>query len=273
MRRWLLLFTLLLPLCAQQPEQQTNYQPNWPCNGKERAFDPVYLSTAEASGGQMFLFDPSEVDGFSVIAINSRKHPATVARSVGKLENYLDVSVPVDASIESLYISVTLQCKQRIVIYDPQNSEALPQQTGGEDHLYHAGRIATIPHPAPGTWTVRLLGSGAYSLVVQAKTSIILNGLNFDGGLPHSGTPQNASVFVRAPTAALHFRMVNEAGETLQPLDLEPSAQDASHYTGMVTLGTQRFRLLVEGTDAQGFPFQRLDPRLFDPTLRALRQN
>lgn len=268
MRRSLLLFVLLLPLCAQQPEQQPNYQPNWPCTGKERAFDPVYLRTAEASGGQMFLFDRQEVDGFSVIAINDRKHPTTVARSVGKLENYLDVSVPVDSSIESLYISVSLQCMQRIAIYDPQNSEALPQQTGGEDHVYHAGRIAVIPHPAPGTWTVRLLGSGTYSLVVQAKTPITLNDLNFDGGLPHSGTPQIASVFVRSPTAALHFHLVNEAGETLQSLDLEPSAQDVSHYTGMVTPGTQRFRLLVEGTDAQGYPFQRLDPRLFDPILK-----
>jgi hypothetical protein len=252
MRNCVIVVAAALTLRAQAPPQQPKYQPNWPCTGKERTFDPTYLHAAEATGGQLFLFDRSELDGFTTIAIQGPKHPATVARSVGKLENFLDVRVPVDPSIESLYVSATVQCLQRVILWDPQIVEALPQQMGGEDHVYRAVRISVIPKPTPGVWTIRLLGAGAYSLVVQAKTTLSLNA-NLDG--------QNITASTNA--SGPHFRLVTESGDPLQPLALESPAP--GRYLGVVPPLKQKFRLLMEGIDKQSNPYQRMDPRLLEP--------
>lgn len=243
---------LIAPLAAQ--EQKANIQTGWPCTGKERAFDPVYAHTAEASGGQVFLFDRSETEGFTVYALNESRHGATIARAAGNLQNYVDIRVPVDPSIESLFISATLQCMQRIVFWDPQSSEALPAQTGGEDHLFRAGRIAVLPKPQPGIWTVRLLGSGYYSVSVRAKT-----GRGLDVSIQDEAV--TASVH---PESAVRFLLAGPAGERLQELNL---TSDGSGYSGAIPAGSRQFRVMIEGIDEQGFPFQRMDPRLFDPAL------
>jgi hypothetical protein len=257
MRTWLLLAVLTSSLLAQAlfgqtQEQRPNYQPNWPCTGKERTFDPVYLDTAEATGGQLFLFERSDISGFTTIAIEGPKHPTTIARSVGKLENYLDIRVPIDPSIQSLYVSATVQCLQRVILWDPQVVEVLPQQIGGEDHVFRAVRLSIIPKPTPGIWTIRLLGTGAYSLVVQAKTSVGFSG-NFDG--------QTITAQTGAPNP--HFRLISEAGEPLLTLDLPLTAP--GRYSAAIRPPAQKFRLLMESTDAQVIPFQRVEPKLFKP--------
>lgn len=208
----------------------------------------------------MLLLDRSEAGAFSVVAINEPKHKATVARSVGTIQNYRDVRFPIDPSIESLYISVALQCMQRIAIYDPLSADTRPgQATGGEDHVYRAARIVVIPHPAPGVWTVRLLGSGAYSVVVQAKTALALHDLRFDP----SG---RIALYATAPAPTVAFRLVNEAGDNLAALALEQSPPESGRYEGSLTRPAQRFRVLMEASDEQGNVFfQRMDPRLFEP--------
>jgi hypothetical protein len=50
-------FLLSASLYAQQ--QSPTAKPGWPCVAG-RALDPAYLKTAEATGGQVFLFDRSE---------------------------------------------------------------------------------------------------------------------------------------------------------------------------------------------------------------------
>ncbi|HEY4360386.1 MAG TPA: hypothetical protein VGN17_05440 [Bryobacteraceae bacterium] len=251
MRTWILLSAAASCLLAQSSEQRANYQSNWPCTGKERTFDPVYLHTAEATGGQLFLFDKSETSGFTTIAIQTPKHPATIARSVGRLENYLDIRVPIDPSIESLYVSTTVQCLQRVILWDPQIIEVLPQQIGGEDHVFRAVRISIIPKPAPGIWTIRVLGTGSYSLVVQAKTN-----LNF------SAKFSNQNITALTSATAPRFRLVTETGDPLQPLDLLPAGP--GRYSGTVMAPPQPFRILMENTEEQGQTVQRLDPRLFN---------
>lgn len=253
MKRVLVLLVLALSLEAQQDQQKPNIQTGWPCTGKERAFDPAYLATAEATGGQMFLFDRSEVRGFSVMEIGSRQHPATVARAVGTLDQYRDIQVPVDASIESLFFSISLQCMQRIVIYDPQSSEVLPAQTGGADDVFRAGRMATVPKPQPGVWTVRLLGSGTYSVVVQAKTPLGLHNVNLEG--------ESITAYVSGGASGIRFRLVNEAGDALEPLALDPLP--GGGYSGTLATSAHQFRLMMEGADERGGRIQRMDPRLF----------
>lgn len=79
------------PPAAQSPK----WQPAWPCTGKEPSFDPVFAKTAEATGGQLFLFDHSEAGRSLVLVTATARHPETMARSAGTLqESYRDFRVP-----------------------------------------------------------------------------------------------------------------------------------------------------------------------------------
>jgi hypothetical protein len=245
-----------LSLSAQQA-QTPKYQPNWPCTGKEPSFDPAYAKTSEATGGQLFLFDHSEAGRSSVLMIGTMKHPQTILRSAGKLETqYVDLQVPVDSTIESLFVAVTLQCMQSVTLYDPQSHAADPLYLKGEDNWFRAGRIATLPQPQPGIWTVRLIGTGPYFVSVQARTRIGLNNVKIVDGTLSAWSPSSSS--------AVQFQLVSAQGESLQPLVLQADPAYAGHWIGPMTPGFKEFRVAVTGTDEQGFSFLRMDPRLFE---------
>src|SRR6266849_5950564 len=71
--------------------QQPNYQPGWPCTGKERSFDPTYAKVAEATGGHLVLLDRSEVGVWSTLAMGDSKHQSTIVRAAGKTDSYVDI--------------------------------------------------------------------------------------------------------------------------------------------------------------------------------------
>jgi hypothetical protein len=251
----------LLMLCFALHGQETQtpkFQPNWPCTGKERSFDPVYARTSEATGGQLFLFDRSEAGRTGVLMIGTTRHPETILRSAGKLETqYVDIRVPVDSTIESLFVSVSLQCMQGVTIYDPQSHVADPVYLKGEDNWFHAGRIATLPRPQPGVWTLRLMGSGPYFVSIKAKAGIGLHNVKL-------GTDQKLSLWLSSPSPAPQFQLVNALGEPLQALVLESDAMAAGHWIGSVIPTFKEFRVAVTGTDEQGYSFLRMDPRLLE---------
>ena len=241
---------LILAFLAQQSDQRPRWQPGWPCTGKEPSFDKSYLRTAEATGGQLFLFDRSEA-GRSLVLINATaKHRATIARSVGTLEKqYEDFRIPVDSTIDSLLIAVSLQCMTRITIYDPAAAEMKP----ADDNYFRAGRIAAIPKPAPGVWTIRLEGAGPYSMNVQAKTKFWIHSADLS-------PDHNASILLGIPGA--RFKLIDALGGASQSLAL--SEDSPGHYAGVVTSGFPQFRIAAEGFDDRGYAYQRVFPRLID---------
>ena len=88
-------------------------RPGWPCV-PGRAVDPSYLEVSESTGGQLFLFQRSEIARTSVVVNASHTHPATVVRALGNLNGTRDFEFPVDSSIESLLFLVSLQCRETI---------------------------------------------------------------------------------------------------------------------------------------------------------------
>jgi hypothetical protein len=265
------LILITVAALAQGPQgQKPKLQLGWPCTGKEPSFDPAYARVAEASGGQIFLFDRSEAGRSMTIYKYASKHPATIARVAGKLEGqHEDIRVPVDSTIDSLLISVTLQCMQTIVIYGPGGAEIKSGELGGEDNWFRAGRIAAIPNPAPGIWMVRLQGAGPFFMSVQAHTSFGLHAADFTPGPPKLGAEQTLTVVLNAPGSGTRFRLVSARGETLQPLALNPVQDQSNRFSGSVVPAFREFRILAEGTDERGFAFQRVDPRLIEakPTV------
>jgi hypothetical protein len=245
-------------------DQRPRYLPGWPCTGKERSFDPVYARTAEASGGHLFLFDKSEVSGFSKFVLGDMKHKQTVVRAAGKLDSYVDIHVPVDSSIDSLFVTVTLQCMQTVLIYDPVNTGVHPEETGGEDNWFRAGRIAIIPKPQPGVWTVRLIGMGPYFVSVQAQSAKGFSTVHLDPVALRIGQPQEISVFVDPSVQEARFQLINAQGEAIQAVALAPDPSSPGQFQGAITPPGGHFRLMVEGRDETGNVLQRVDPRLFE---------
>lgn len=237
-------------LSAWGQDQPPRYQAGWPCTGKERAFDPSYSKIAEATGGHLFLFDKPEVSGMSALAIGDMKHGDTIVRASGKLESYLDIPIPVDASVDSLFVVASLQCMQTILLYDPQRTGVTPEPA--DDHWFRAGRIAIVPKPAAGEWLLRLAGTGAYSVAVQAHAAQGMHGVELG--------PKTISLRLTSNIAAPRFRLVGPAGEPVQNLQLEPDPDSPGLFRGTFQPAAAQFRVLVE----DGAGFQRVDPRLFE---------
>jgi hypothetical protein len=180
------------------------------------------------------------------------QHKETIVRQSGKLESYVDIPIPVDSSVNSLFIIASLQCMP-ILLYDPQGSRVSGEARA--DHWYRAGRISTIPRPAAGQWLLRPAGTGAYSVAVQAHVTQGLHGLKVRENMlwlrlnPEISNPQ--------------FRLIGPVGEVIQTLSLEPDPDSPGHYRGTFTPGAAQFRVLVESDVG----FQRVDPRLFETRL------
>jgi len=263
--RWCVLFAFAVTAFGQaDDDQRPRYLPGWPCTGKERSFDRVYAHTAEASGGHLFLFDRSEVSGFSKFATGGLKHKQTVVRAAGKLDSYADIRVPVDSGIASLFVTVTVQCMQTVLIYDPLSVGVHPEEMGGEDNWFRAGRIAIIPKPQPGVWTVRLAGMGPYFVSVQAQAATGLH--NVTAGATETRLQQEwpVSLNVDPSLPDPRFVLVNAAGEAVQTLALDPDPNSPGRFQGVFTPQLNNFRIAVQSRDENGNTVQRVDPRLFE---------
>src|SRR5262245_15944677 len=124
-------------------DQQPRSQPGWPCVGRP---DPTYFSIAEATGGQLFLFDKSEVAESALLSVSSRRYEDTLLRVAGSLiDGRHELPFPIDSAVDDVMFSVSLQCLQSVDIVTP--SGQLLQNTVGELHTFHAGRIVTLPQP------------------------------------------------------------------------------------------------------------------------------
>src|SRR6266851_3910557 len=239
-------------LCAQQQVPQT--RPGWPCVAG-RAIDPTYIRTAEATGGQVFLFDRSEAGRSMILMQYSGKHEDTIFRS-----------------------TITLQCLQSITVLRPTNTEVHAGEPDVNDNRFRSGQVLILTRPQAGAWRVRIAGAGLFFVVAQAKSSISLNRVEFVelGGRPghegmfpvkgpfHLGEQRTLSVNLEAPAGDAHFRLIDSAGETLEPLEMSPADQGEDERTleGKITLKHAAFRVAVEGRDAAGYPYQRVLPRL-----------
>src|SRR5436190_10521791 len=157
-------FTLLLVACvclpvtaaAQQKQAGQSPRPGWPCAGK---VDPAYVRVAEATGGKVLLFHPSELEGAAFDNAASRQHDETIFRAAGQLADEAhELTVPIDSTIESVYFVVSVQCLQVVTLITPSGEELATGMPGVEYHQFEAVRLFVVPKPAPGVWKVMAAG-------------------------------------------------------------------------------------------------------------------
>ena len=251
-------------LQAQVSGQQQGPQPGWPCTG---TIDSAYVRMAEATGGVVMLFKPSELTGAAAQMTASSRHDEVVFRGgaqVAQATHVLDV--PIDSSIESVYFFVSMQCLQSVAVVGPTGEEIKTDAPGVEHHAFEAIRLLTVPAPAPGLWRVKVTGRGFMSLIVKAKSDLTLaNVVLGDGGAPRkSGSgPQRLEATMRGSASEIGFELVSVAGARIRRLDmaLERETDDERTYAADITPPSE-FRVAMIGRDPRGFRFQRVEERL-----------
>jgi len=255
-------FTLFLAAClclpfeavAQPLSSQQSSRPGWPCAGK---VDPVYVTTAEATGGKVMLFHPTEVEGAALDSRASRAHDETVFRAAGQLaEESYEFLIPIDSTIQSAYFFVSVQCLQAVTLMTPSGQELVTGTAGVEYHQFEAVRLFVVPRPAPGLWKVTAAGRGFFSMIVTARSDLSLDNVVFANGLAE------ATLSGSVRQAGFHFVAANGAPIQAVQLNLEEESLERRKYRGQAVKPRADFRLAVSGLDANGFPFQRMESRL-----------
>ena len=269
----------LLSLCVAagaSAQDQAPGRSGWPCAGRP---DPVYVKTSEATGGQLFMFHPSEVGDSGTLMAASFTHDDTLFRVAGPLEEGLqEYPVTIDPSVESVLFSVSIQCLQVVEIERPSGAPLQASDDRVDYHQFEAGRIIVLPHPEAGTWKIRASGRGLAFIVVQARTSTSLGQVQllarkddgaelapvFQPGRPRS--QQAVAVSVSADVRDVEARLVSARFQELGPIALAAAEQAAgAAWRGTFVVPAVPFRIVVSGTTADGHPFVRVHAPLFEP--------
>ncbi len=248
---WKRALVLLLagPLLAQNGQE--DQKPGWPCVAG-RAVDPAYIEISESTGGQIFLFQKGELEHAAPVMGAGYSHPATVVRAVGEISGTRDFEVPVDSTIRSVLVLVSLQCRKAIHVYRPAGDEMTPANSTEFTDL-QTGRILRLDNPEPGTWRIRLAGAGLFVLAVMAKTEIVLSEVKL---LPGAGGKQTVQAGVDGDVSEVSFHLASPGGEFMAKVESADGVLS-------VKPAAERFRLVMTGRDAAGWEVRRVHPVLF----------
>jgi hypothetical protein len=259
-------YVYLVAVCLMAQQQQSKRPANWPCVGG-RAVDPSHVAVTEGTGGHLYMLDSSEIETTGRLMVWHQKHTETVFRAMGELSNGArEFAFPVDSMVESLVVTISLQCNSGVAILDATGGES-----AGERADFRAGRAIRISRPGSGNWKVRLKGRGLFFVTVEAFSELALDRARFvtPGGRPgHEGlfpvkTPPALGaaamlwVSVSGRPRELRMRLVDSAAQTLDAPPLETLGGD--DYLARLTMQHSGFRVVVEGIDERGWPFQRFD--------------
>jgi hypothetical protein len=259
---------------AQQPSSP---RPGWPCVGRP---DPSLVQVSEASGGQVFLLDPSEVASSATVLLARDGLDETLRRVLDELEpGDRTYEVDVDASVSRVLFSVSLQCLQALEIVRPSGTPVSAAESGVSWTQFQAGRLVAIDSPEPGRWQVRLAGKGLVSVVVHARSDLSLESVRVvrAGGRPgHEGLMRDDAPLVPGTTrlleislargmAAPSFELRGGADQRLGAISARAVEEGGGDqvFLSEFQVPSVPFRLVVTSRDAAGRTVQRMQGSLF----------
>ena len=234
----------------------------WPCTAG-RPVDPSYLAVSEGTGGQLFMLQPGEADQAGLLMAATQTHPVTVERAVGQLRGAREFSIPVDATIEGLFIAASLQCHQAITIVRPDGVE-VNAANAADDVVLKTGRLTRIETPLPGTWRVAVAGRGLFMFSVLATTPVRFGAaIAASDGASRSpraaGARLQLDLTLSQPLESARVQLMTGAGEVLAEHELQEGG-------GLeIARPSSPFRVALEALDREGTRVRRVHPVLFDP--------
>ena len=263
---------LLAPTMAAQ-EQSSKSRGAWPCEGR---VDPGYLQAAEATGGHVMVGTPADAPETAVdmmAALDS--HPQTLFRLAGDIKPGVhEFRVPIESAVESVVFSISVQCLRTAEIARPSGAP-LAGGEGVNDLSNSTQRAVIVQRPEAGVWTIRASGTGTSGVRVQARSALALADVQFAAGPsapftsePSPGVENVVRIAVLGRATDLQASVVNAAFRRIASLPLAPGSIDGEYLSRYTPdTNTQGFRVLVEGKDGAGVPFQRVPAKLlFLPT-------
>jgi len=247
-------------------QQQSNTRANWPCGAR---IDPSYFHVAEGTGGQLLLVAPAEIVGSADLSIAFDKHPETIFRLGGTMNPGVhDFRVPIDASVESVMFSISVQCLQSSDVARPSGG---PPTGDGVTDLsnFVASRMITVARPETGVWTVRASGSGLAGVIVKARSDIGITSVEFApagattfANLPVAGVENAVKIHVSGRATRVEASLVDAAAKPIAALPLAAADADGT-YRSRFTPGPAGFRVVITGQSEGGTAFQRVYAPLF----------
>jgi len=269
-------FIALIGLLTVQQQPSTT-RPGWPCVGKP---DPSMVSVSEASGGQVFLLDRSELASSATLLTARDGLEEVLRRIVGEFEPGVhSADVAVDRSVERVLFSLSLQCLQEVDVVRPSGAVVAASDPDVTWTAFHAGRQIGVQSPEAGTWTVRLAGKGLMFLVVHARASLVLEGTRLvrEGGRPgheglfedpaplESGTPRLMEIRVSKGLIGPAFEMRTSEDRVLGALNPSSHVVDDDEQVFLVdfVVPSRPFRVVVTGHDRTGKTVQRAQGSLY----------
>jgi hypothetical protein len=267
---WLVAAVVLAahPLIGAQ-QQSSAARAGWPCGAR---LDPAYFGLAEGSGGHLLLLAPAEIGDSSALLTAFGNHPQTIFRLAGTMNPGLhEFHVPIDSSVESVLFSISVQCLQAADVARPSGAPLLGGDGVTDLSNFRAERMLIVKRPEPGVWTIRAAGSGMSGVMVQGRSALGIGRVQFAavGSTAFTAVPlarvENAvRIRIDGPATQVTASLVNGAFRRIAPLALTAGETEGS-YVSRFTPGVEGFRVMVEGKDADGVPFQRVHAPLYTP--------
>lgn len=269
-RHWLAAAAVLLvPLAIDARQQTSNTRSGWPCGAR---LDPSYFQVAEGTGGQLLLMAPEEIGDSARLLTAFSSHPQTIFRLAGTVPpGVQEFAVPINPSVESALFSVSVQCLQIADVLRPSGEQAAGDGVTDLSN-FRAERMVLVARPEPGTWTIRVAGSGVAGVVVQARSALTLAQVAFApagsptfSSVPSGGVENVVRIRVSGQLAEVRASVMTGVFERIAQLPLA-SGDGEGEYVSRFTPGADGFRVLVAGKDRGGFAFQRMQAPLLTPT-------
>lgn len=265
--------------------------------------DPEYYRTARATGGQVFVLSPSEVDNITKLADFVARPNAVELASVADTLSGASKTYTVAVDSKTTRVTFSVSGTPQVTLRRPDGTQVLAGQSGVEvvrvtgQFAYvdagtvRGGAIYSITNPAPGNWNVTATGTGAITLRVSGESLLNFSSFDFvefgggpghEGYKPVSGAPlagETTTVTAEltdGETSSVGFELRNAAGGLIQTLSLdEVTASDQPGYSGHgmiksfigdIVPPSQPFLVYATGTDSAGNPFQRVLPGVVRPS-------
>jgi hypothetical protein len=260
---------LFITFVTTNQQQSPTTRAGWPCGAR---LDLSYFQVAEGTGGHLLLLAPEEIADSAALLTAFGSHRQTIFRLAGSLNAGLhDFHVPIDSSVESAVFSISVQCLQVADVIPPSgafaNREAVTDLSN-----FRAERMIIVKHPEPGTWTLRVAGSGISGIVVQARSAIGISQVEFApapgtefGIRPAAGVENALRINVSGGATDVQASVVDGLFQPIARLPREPGGSTES-FVSRFTPSGEPFRVLITGKDNEGVPFQRMHAALFTPS-------
>ncbi|XP_046366074.2 von Willebrand factor A domain-containing protein 7-like isoform X2 [Haliotis rufescens] len=246
--------------------------------------EDLYRSLAEATGGTVYVTDKTAIHRVAAVIRESAKASSvTILKKTVPSSETLNISVPVDSTVERLTIMIISSGEARETIYNPQGTiQTTHQHNYTVENLSSSIKMIKIDFPQAGGWRVVRQDSNSWEVEVTGQSTLDISttfvkldhstGFEYEiRGRPIAG--KNTTLVLSVSSADLiatldtiHL-LDSDGSESAQYDSLRriPGRDGIAEYRLQFPLPDQGFRVSVSGNDVLGNRYTRLQARSIIP--------